>query len=523
MHTPIKAYLVGGGIGSLAAAAFMIRDGGVSGADITIFEAMDVAGGSLDGGGNPTDGYTLRGGRMLTTDNYECTWELFKSIPSLEHPGRSVFEETVAFNEKHVSHSMARLVDRNRFKLDVKSMGFSMTDRLELLRLSEADESVLDGTAITDWLSPAFFETKFWFMWATTFAFQPWHSAVEFKRYLHRFMMEFSRIETLAGVKRTVYNQYDSLVRPLQHWLQQQGVRVLTGCKVADIELKEQDGVTMATALQCLRDGASERVELGPDDLLFFQNGSMTDAASYGSMRSAPPKLSKRDSGGWTLWEKLAAGRPQFGNPAAFNSSIAESWWESFTVTLHDTAFFDRMEKFSGNSAGTGGLVTFKDSNWFMSIVLAHQPHFAGQPEGVQVFWGYALHPDRIGNFVAKPMADCSGEEILRELCGHLNFDDEVMAKANCIPCRMPYITSMFMPRVKSDRPLPVPANTRNLAFVSQFVEVADDVVFTIEYSVRAAQMAVYQLLKLEREVPPVHAHDHSLKVKFDALLKAFQ
>ncbi|SFL57026.1 oleate hydratase [Rugamonas rubra] len=523
MHTPIKAYLVGGGIGSLAAAAFMIRDGGVSGADITIFEAMAIAGGSLDGGGNPTDGYTLRGGRMLTTDNYECTWELFKSIPSLEHPGRSVYEETIAFNEKHVSHSMARLVDRNRFKLDVKSMGFSMTDRLELLRLSEASEDVLDGSAITDWLSPAFFETKFWFMWATTFAFQPWHSAVEFKRYLHRFMMEFSRIETLAGVKRTVYNQYDSLVRPLQHWLQQQGVRVLTGCKVEDIELKEHDGVTMATALQCVRDGASERLELGPDDLLFFQNGSMTDAASYGSMSSAPPKLSKRDSGGWTLWEKLAAGRPQFGNPAAFNSSIPESWWESFTVTLHDSAFFDRMEKFSGNSAGTGGLVTFKDSNWFMSIVLAHQPHFAGQPEGVQVFWGYALHPDRIGNFVAKPMADCSGEEILRELCGHLNFDYEVMAKANCIPCRMPYITSMFMPRVKSDRPLPVPANTRNLAFVSQFVEVADDVVFTVEYSVRAAQMAVYQLLKVEREVPPVHAHDHALKVKFDALVKAFQ
>ncbi len=523
MHTPIKAYLIGGGIGSLAAAAFMIRDGGVRGADITIFEAMAIAGGSLDGGGNPTDGYTMRGGRMLTTDNYECTWELFKSIPSLEHPGRSVYEETIAFNEKHVSHSMARLVDRNRFKLDVESMGFAMSDRMELLRLSEANEDVLDGSAITDWLSPAFFETKFWFMWATTFAFQPWHSAVEFKRYLHRFMMEFSRIETLAGVKRTVYNQYDSLVRPLQHWLQQQGVRVLAGCKVEDIEFEEQDGVLMATALQWVRDGAGERIELGVDDLLFFQNGSMTDAASFGSMSSAPPKLSKRDSGGWTLWERVAQGRPQFGNPAAFNSSIPESWWESFTVTLHDTGFFDRMEKFSGNTAGTGGLVTFKDSNWLLSVVLAHQPHFVDQPEGVQVFWGYALHPDRIGNFVAKPMADCSGEEILRELCGHLNFDYEVMAKANCIPCRMPYITSMFMPRVKSDRPLPVPANTRNLAFVSQFVEVADDVVFTVEYSVRAAQMAVYQLLEIDREVPPILRHDQTLKVKFDALVKSFQ
>ena len=212
----IKAYLVGGGIGSLSAAAFMIRDAGVSGANITIFEAMPLVGGSLDGGGDPERGYTLRGGRMFTTDNYECTWDLFKSIPSLEHPGQTVYDETIAFNEMHKSHSKARLVDRNRFKVDVTSMGFSMQDRTELLALTDADEEKLGNTAITDWLSPEFFDTKFWYMWATTFAFQPWHSAVEFKRYLHRFMMEFSRIETLAGVKRTVYNpvSYTHLTLP---------------------------------------------------------------------------------------------------------------------------------------------------------------------------------------------------------------------------------------------------------------------------------------------------------------------
>ena len=98
-------------------------------------------------------------------------------------------------------------------------MGFSMQDRMELLKLSRTDEAALGSSCITDWLSPEFFETEFWFMWATTFAFQPWHSAVEFKRYLHRFMLEFSRIETLAGVKRTIYNQYDSMVLPLQTWL----------------------------------------------------------------------------------------------------------------------------------------------------------------------------------------------------------------------------------------------------------------------------------------------------------------
>lgn len=223
------------------------------------------------------------------------------------------------------------------------------------------------------------------------------------------------------------------------------------------------------------------------------------------------------------MWEKLAEGRPEFGNPAAFNSSIAQSAWVSFTVTLNTPVFFDLMNRFSGNEAGTGGLVTFKDSAWLMSIVLAHQPHFAAQPEGVQVFWGYALLPDRIGDFVAKPMADCTGEEILRELCGHLRFDAEAVAGAICIPCRMPYITSMFMPRLKTDRPVPVPAGSRNLAFVSQFVEIEDDVVFTVEYSVRAAQMAVYRLLGIDRPIPDVTPHDRSLRVKVDAVIKAFR
>jgi oleate hydratase len=155
--------------------------------------------------------------------------------------------------------------------------------------------------------------------------------------------------------------------------------------------------------------------------------------------------------------------------------------------------------------------------------VLAHQPHFRNQPVDVQVFWGYALFPDRVGNFVAKPMAECNGAEILRELCGHLRFDLQTVETANCIPCRMPYITSMFMPRLRSDRPLPVPHGSKNFAFISQFVEIPDDVVFTVEYSVRAAQTAVYELLGIVRHLPPVTPHDKSLRVQFEALIKAFE
>ena len=181
------------------------------------------------------------------------------------------------------------------------------------------------------------------------------------------------------------------------------------------------------------------------------------------------------------------------------------------------------MNRFSGNGAGTGGLVTFKHSNWLMSIVLAHQPHFANQPTDVQVFWGYGLFPDRLGNFVAKPMKECTGAEILHELCGHLRFDPETVAAANCIPCRMPYITSMFMPRLCTDRPLPVPPDSKSLAFISQFVDISDDVIFTVEYSVRAAQIAVYELLGVDRKLPAITPHDQSLRTQFEALIKAFK
>jgi oleate hydratase len=518
----MKAYFIGGGVGSLAGAAFMVRDGGVAGGNITIYEGLPLLGGSLDGARLPDGSYSLRGGRMLTTDHYECTWDLLSSIPSLEHSGQTVRDETIAFNLENRAHSRARLVDRNRFKVDVSTMGLTMRDRMELIRLTETSEEQLGNSRITDWLSPPFFQTNFWYMWQTTFAFQPWHSAVELKRYLHRFMNEFPRIETLAGVKRTVYNQYDSIVRPLTSWLEQQGVQFIPNTRVTDMEFAESGGKLSVRRLVLDQNAKNSVVSLIDDDLVFFQNGSMTDASSLGSMTSAPSHLTKVDSQGWSLWEKIAKDRPEFGNPAAFNSSIPESYWLSFTVTCLDQIFFDQMEAFSGNTAGTGGLVTFKDSNWLMSIVLYHQPHFIGQPTDVQVLWGYALHPDRVGDFVAKPMSECGGAEILHELCGHLNFDRTVFGKATCIPCRMPHITSMFMPRAKSDRPLPVPSNSNNLAFVSQFVEIPDDVVFTVEYSVRAAQMAVYKLLKIKRPVPPITRYDKSISVLIDTLEKAF-
>jgi oleate hydratase len=514
-----KAYFVGSGIASLAGAAFLIRDGLIPGEAIQIFEELNITGGSLDGGGSPDKGYVIRGGRMIE-EHYVCTYDLFASIPSLTDQAKSVKDEIIEFSHKYVSNSRCRLV-RDGQKVDVSSFELSEKDRLDLVALMMHSEHSLGAKRIEDWFSATFFENNFWLMWATMFAFQPWHSVVELKRYLLRFIQLFPNFNKMGGVWRTPYNQYDSMILPLVTWLKAQGVHFSLNAMVTGLDFDLGGEHRSVKGIHYACEGELNNIAVAQDDLVFVTLGCMTENSSLGSM-TAPAVLNSNTSGGaWTLWEDIANGRPGFGHPAVFADHIEQTKWQSFTVTLTDPAFFNFIEEFTGNVAGTGGLFTLTDSNWFMSIVLAHQPHFINQPEHILVFWGYGLFPDRVGNFVNKPMSDCSGEEILRELFQHLKLGDQAQAiidAANCIPCLMPFITSQFMPRVKGDRPDVVPVGAKNFAFIGQFCELPDDVVFTVEYSVRSALTAVYSLLDIKQEIPPVFKGQHDVGVLFNAL-----
>ena len=504
--TGAKAYLTGAGIASLASAAYLIREG-VAAGNIHILEESAALGGSLDGSGSPETGYLMRGGRMFTDEAYTCTYDLLSFIPSLTDPARTVREEIRLFNEQIHSHSNARLVAAGA-KVDVSNTGFTNQDRVDLIALLAVPEDSLGSRRIEDYFQPSFFGTHFWFMWCTTFAFQPWHSVVELKRYFHRFIQEFPRITTLAGVKRTPYNQYDSIVRPLTKWLNEQGVRFMLNSRVTGLDFKNGKEGQAVERIHYLSEGELREIPVGSHDLVFVTLGSMTAASSIGSMNMPPGTPASDTAGSWDLWESLAAKHSDFGKPAVFHSNPDESKWLSFTVTLSDPTFFRLMEQFTGNKAGTGGLVTFTDSSWLMSVVLAYQPHFIGQPANIQVFWGYGLFPDQTGDYVPKKMSECTGAEILVELCGHLRFDEHlplILGTSKCIPCMMPYITSQFMPRVKGDRPLVRPTGTTNLAFIGQFCEIPEEVVFTVEYSVRSAQIAVYSLLNLDKAVSPIY------------------
>ena len=511
-----RAFLVGGGIASLSAAVLLIRDGGFQGTDIFIFEEMQVAGGALDGSGDAEAGYVTRGGRMWTEEAYVCLWNVLDSVPD-RHGAGSLKDAVWDFNEALQSHANARLIDRQHRILDAADLGFDARDRLDVLRLLATPERMLGAERIEDCFTEHFFNSNFWAMWRTTFAFQNWHSAVEMRRYLLRFLQELPRIHTLAGVRRTALNQYDSIVRPMQDWLAGQGVAFQFGTKVVDMDFEDfaemtevarnTDGLRV-TAIHCNRGDEFFLHQVGTDDLVFATLGSMTADTRIGDNDHAPALLRDKRDGGWTLWENLARKVPTLGRPETFNGNVDESKWESFTVTLRSPLLVKRIEAYSGNGPGTGGLMTFKDSPWLMSIVVPHAPHFAGQPEGVYTIWGYGLFIDKKGDYVDKSMAESSGEEILTELMHQLGFEDileEVRRTSTVIPVMLPYITSQFERREPTDRPAVVPGGTRNFAVLGQYVEIPEDVVFTVEFSVRSAMHAVYGLLHLKNEIPAIY------------------
>ena len=522
-----RVYMIGSGIGALSAAVYLIRDARVPGKNIQILEAMDVDGGSLDGAGDANRGFMIRGGRMMNIPTYECLQDVMTEIPSIEFDDISLEQEFLDYNEEFKTHANARLVDKKGRRTDVTKMGFSAEDRIDMekLVLMETEKS-LGAKRINQVFGSHFFKTNFWLMWQTTFGFQPWSSAAELRRYMIRFMHEFPRIHTLAGVARTAYNQHDSIVVPMVKWLREHGVQIMFGAQATDISFAQtRGGEYVADKITYVRGGKTRNISVAPTDIVLFTNGSMTDNSDQGDTNSVAKYLKNTPAPSFELWRKIADGRPEFGDPDVFCGRVDESMWMSFTTTINkNPRLMDYIQRFSHNHPGGGALMTFKDSAWRMSIVVARQPHFKNQPMDTQIFWGYSLNMFTDGDFVKKPMYKCTGREIITELLGHLHVPEkqhtDMMRGLICRTSIMPYITSQFQPRRPGDRPDVIPQGYENFAFVSQFAEVPDDVVFTMEYSVRAAQRAVYYLMGVDKDLTPISRHQYSPRTMLKAFLK---
>lgn len=522
------AYIVGSGLAGLAAATFMIRDGYMDGRKIHVLEQLEVPGGSMDGILDDQKGYIIRGGREMEP-HFETLWDLFRSIPSLETDDASVLDEFYWLNKEDPSYSHARVIE-NRGK-EIPTDGdllLSETAIKEMLDLALTPEEQLDNVQIDQVFTQEFFDSNFWLYWSTMFAFEPWASAMEMRRYMLRFVHHISTLKNLSSLRFTKYNQYESLILPMVTYLKDKGVSFDYGTTVTNIIIEKKDGKKIAKSLEYVQGGKEKELTLTEDDFVLFTNGSITESTNYGD--NTHPASKEHEIGAtWELWEKLAAQSDDFGHPAKFYQNIpTDNWVTSGTITLKDDRVASYIEKISkkdphSGSIVTSGPVTVKDSNWLLGYSISRQPHFKSQNESELIIWVYGLYSNRTGNFIKKNIEDCSGIELCEEWLYHIGvpeseIEDIAINGASTIPVRMPYITSYFMPRAIGDRPKVVPDNTVNLAFIGNFAETERDTVFTTEYSVRTAMEAVYTLLNVDRGIPEVFASSFDARVLLSAL-----
>ena len=526
-----SAYLVGSGLASLAAACFLVRDAQMPGKNIHILEAMDIAGGACDGIDDPTRGYVMRGGREME-DHFECLWDLFHSIPSLEIPGASVLDEYYWLNKHDPNYSLCRATEHRgedahtdgKFRLSQKGS-------MEIMKLFfTKDEDLYDKT-IEDVFDDEVFRSDFWLYWRTMFAFENWHSALEMKRYFQRFIHHIGGLPDFSALKFTRYNQYESLILPMQKYLGAAGVEFRFGTEVTNVRFEIKDGKKTARAIECRTKNGEMEIPLTEKDLVFITNGSCTEGTIYGDQDHAPlGDAEVRSSGCWSLWKKIAAQDPAFGHPEKFCSDIEKTNWESATVTTSNEEIIDQIKKICRRDPRTGkvvtgGIVSCRDSSWLLSWTINRQGQFKNQKKDEVCVWVYSLFTDVPGDHVKKPMKECTGKEITAEWLYHLGIPvediDRLAGEAcNCTPTMMPYITAFFMPRRAGDRPDVIPDGSVNAAFLGQFAETPRDTIFTTEYSVRTAMEAVYGLCGVDRGVPEVLGSVYDVRELLDSTVK---
>ena len=527
-----SAYIIGTGLAGLSAAFYLVRDGQMKGEHIHLLEKLDLAGGSCDGRKDVTKGFYMRGGREMD-NHFECMWDMFRSVPSIETPNVSVLDEYYWLNKHDPNYSLCRATINcgedahtdKMFKLDRKSA-------IALSKLFITPEKDLENKKISDVLPDSFWKTNFWLYWQTMFAFQKWSSALEMKRYLCRYVHHIDGLPDFSALRFTKYNQYESMILPLTKYLESNGVKIEYGIDVKNVIFESKQNKKVATQIIYENNGQEKTIDLIEDDLVFITNGCCTDTSCYGDQNNAPDlsKIKNGNGESWDLWKNIAsqASNGEFGNPDKFCGNVDLTNWMSATIEVSDENIIKHIINICKRDprkgkVTTGGIVTVKDSteNWYLSWTINRQPQFKSQNKNSILVWVYALNTNKPGNFIEKAIKTCTGKEICEEWLYHIgiptNEIEKYADKCNTTTCYMPYINAFFQPREEKDRPLVVPKESINFAFVGQFAETPRDTIFTTEYSIRTGMEAVYTLLKVDRAVPEVWGSKYDVR----ELLKA--
>lgn len=510
-----SAYIMGSGLAGLTAAICLVRDCQMPGENVHIFEKDPTAGGAMDGLDYPQLGYTMRGGREMD-NHFEVMWDILRDVPSIENADYSVLDEYYWLNKDDPNYSLCRVTE-NRGQDAHTDKKFSINDKaaMQILKLYLTPEKDLEDVTIEEVFDDDVLNSNFWLYWRTMFAFENWHSALEMKRYMQRFIHHIDGLPDLSALRFTKYNQYESMILPMVKYLESKGVQFHYGTKVSDVAFAILPEEKLVRSITIEKDGQEKVIDITRDDYVFMTIGGCVENSTFGSQNEpAVMNTDLSDNGGWATWKKIAAQSDDFGHPEKFCYDPEKSNWESATVETLDDKILPYIEAITkrgvltGNVV-TGGIVTAKDSNWLMSWTINRQPQFRKQPEGHALVWVYGLFTDREGNYVKKPMRDCTGKEICEEWLYHIGVPEDQIEElasksANTVPCMMPFITAFFMPRTGTDRPKVRPEGSQNFAFIGEFAETARDTIFTTEYAMRTGMEAVYDLFDIERGVPEV-------------------
>ena len=528
-----KAVMIGAGLSNMAAAVYLIQEGHWRGENITFYGA-DMHG--ANDGGETTDfsdeywnkehpldnhtGYVARGGRMLNYRTYVDLMDLLDRIPSATEEGMTAAEDTRDFDAHHRTFDIARLMEGGKGIIDGGKLGLNNKDRVllsKLVLMPDEEETKLDNITIAEFFKddPHMFQTNFWFMWETTFAFRIQSSVQELRRYMHQMIYEFTQIEHLVGVNRTRYNQFESMMLPLINYLKDEGVtfisnRIVTDWEFADSAMQDEITVT-GLHVKNVEDDSEELVTIDDDTAVIFTNGSITDSATMGDYNT-PARENMEYGISAALWKKATNRFYNLGTPDKFFDDRKNSEWVSFTLTTKNHLLLNEITRITTQVPGNA-LNSFlsttpitplgqKDVN--MSIVVHHQPHFTTQKPNESVIWGYFLYPRRQGEFVHKQYIKMTGKEMAQELIGQLskvdpgpnnikNHEAEILDSIiNNIPVYMPYASALFNNRAKSDRPEVIPAHSTNLAFTGEFVEQPYQMIFTEQSATRSGEIAAF-------------------------------
>ena len=526
-----SAYIIGTGLAALSSACYLVRDGQMKGERIHIFEKDPIPGGACDGFEYPRVGYVMRGGREMD-NHFEVMWDLFRSIPSIETEGVSVLDEYYWLNKEDPNYSLCRAtVNRGQDAHTDKKFAVSDKAQMEIMRLFFTPDEELYDKRIDEYFDDEVFDSNFWLYWRTMFAFENWHSALEMKRYIKRYIHHIGGLPDFTALRFTKYNQYESMILPMVKYLENAGVVFHYNTKVVNVEFDVTSNRKQATCIELETEGETRFVDLTEDDFVFITNGGCVENSAMGSQNTpAPYNPEIKPGGGWDMWRRIAAQSPDFGNPDKFCYDSELCNWMSATVETLDQRIIPyitnicKRDPFTGKVV-TGGIVSVKDSSWLLSWTINRQPQFRSQPKDHCLVWVYALFNDRPGDYVKKPMRDCTGKEICMEWLYHIGVPENEIEElsensANTVPVMMPYIDAFFMPRNDTDRPKVVPDGAVNFAFIGQFAETARDTIFTTEYSMRTGMEAVYTLLDVDRGVPEVWGSTYDVRDLLNATVK---